>query len=128
MNIEALTQSATLTRAVSDATNAPGPRVAQSDKAQTAQPVEPAAAAQPKAQAPAPTFDAVKAAAAQIDSYLKSVGRNLDIHVDKETGRTIVQVRDSETGDVIRQIPNEETLRLARSLGESGAAILDLTA
>jgi flagellar protein FlaG len=78
--------------------------------------------------APPPSFDAVKASAAQIDSYLKSVGRNLNISVDKETGKTIVQVRDAETGDVIRQIPNEEVLRLARSLGENGAAILDLKA
>jgi flagellar protein FlaG len=78
--------------------------------------------------APPPSLDAVKASAAHIDSYLKSVGRNLNISVDKETGKTIVQVRDAETGDVIRQIPNEEVLRLARSLGENGAAILDLKA
>ena len=124
MNVETLNQVATK------------PQTAQADSAQAqsgkaAKQVEAAAQAsvvqKAQAAAPAPTFDAIKASAAQIDSYLKSVGRNLDIHVDRDTGKTIVTVRDSETGDVIRQIPNEETLRLARSLGESGAAILDLT-
>lgn len=70
---------------------------------------------------------AVNSAARQIDSYLKSTGRQLDIRVDDSTGRTVVTVRDSLTGDVIRQIPSEEALRLARSLGESAAALIDQT-
>jgi uncharacterized FlaG/YvyC family protein len=86
-----------------------------------------AAVAQPIKQAPPP--EQVKAAAEQIDSYLKSHGRSLDIHVDQDTGETVVTVRDANTGDVIRQIPNEETLQLAKSLGHgsSSPAILNLT-
>jgi len=104
-------------------------------------PVEVAAVAKPavtpapvKQSAPAPqqttqaTVDAIRAAAKQIDSFLKSVGRSLDIRVDDATGRMVVTVRDANSGDVIRQIPSEEALKLARSLGESSAAILDLTA
>ena len=114
----------------SQAVNAAVDYAVQAQSGKTAAKAEAASQPAPVAKdvAPPPSFDAVKASAAQIDSYLKSVGRNLNISVDKETGRTIVQVRDAETGDVIRQIPNEEVLRLARSLGEHGAAILDLKA
>ena len=69
---------------------------------------------------------AVRAAAAQIDSYLKSIGREVEFRVDEDTGMTIVTVRETATGDVIRQIPNEEVLQLARSLKPSSAALLDL--
>ena len=68
---------------------------------------------------------AVRAAAAQIDSYLKSVGRELEFRVDEDTGMTVVTVRETASGDVIRQIPNEEVLQLARSL-KPGSALLDL--
>jgi flagellar protein FlaG len=106
--------------------------IANKDDAQAEQAVARAAVAHAQQAAQqserAATASSVKAAAQQIDSYLKSIGRNLDIHVDQDTGRTVVTVRDAATGDVIRQIPNEETLRLARSLGESAAALLDITA
>lgn len=61
------------------------------------------------------TNEAVKKAAAEIESYLKSVGRSLEFKVDDESGRMVVSVRDSETGELIRQIPGEDALRLARS-------------
>jgi flagellar protein FlaG len=69
---------------------------------------------------------AVRAAAAQIDSYLKSVGREVEFRVDEDTGVTIVTVRETATGDVIRQIPNDEVLQLARSLKSGSSALLDL--
>jgi flagellar protein FlaG len=78
---------------------------------------------------PASTTDmsmAVRAAAAQIDSYLKSVGREVEFRVDEETGMTVITVRETATGDVIRQIPNEEVLQLARSLESGSAALIDL--
>jgi flagellar protein FlaG len=103
--------------------------------APTQVPAEVAAVAKAPAPTPPPeprpspaTMDAIRAAAKQIDSFLKSIGRSLDIRVDDDTGRTVVTVRDANSGDVIRQIPSEEALKLARSLGESSAAILDLTA
>jgi flagellar protein FlaG len=70
---------------------------------------------------------AVRAAARQIDAYLKSVGRELEFHVDEETGTTVVTVRETATGDVIRQIPNEEVLQLARRLERGPGSLLDLT-
>lgn len=71
--------------------------------------------------------DAVRAAARQIDSYLKSVGREVEFRVDEDTGMTVVTVRETATGDVIRQIPNEEVLQLARRLEAGSGTLLDLT-
>lgn len=76
---------------------------------------------------PEQTSAAVRAAVQQIDSYLKSVGREVEFRVDEDTGRTVVTVRQAATGEVIRQIPNEEVLQLARHLDAGSGALLDLT-
>jgi flagellar protein FlaG len=70
---------------------------------------------------------ALKAAAEQIEQYLKSTGRELNFSIDEDTGQTVVTVRDASTGDVIRQMPNEEALRLAKALsaGTSNSALVD---
>ena len=70
--------------------------------------------------------EAMKTAAAQIESYLRSIGRALEFSVDDVTGRTVVTVRDSATGETIRQIPSEEALRLAQALGNQPNALIDL--
>jgi len=70
---------------------------------------------------------AVRAAAKQIDSYLKSVGREVEFHVDDDTGTMVVTVRETATGDVIRQIPNDEVLQLARQIDSGAHALLNLT-
>ena len=69
---------------------------------------------------------AVRAAARQIDSYLRSVSREVEFRVDDESGVTIVTVRNTATGEVIRQIPNEEVLQLARRFTDQSGALLDL--
>jgi flagellar protein FlaG len=77
----------------------------------------------------APVIDmnaAVRAAAKQIDSYLRSVGREVEFRVDDDTGMTVVTVRETATGEVIRQIPNEEVLQLARRFQKTSGALLDL--
>ena len=75
------------------------------------------------------SIDAMKAAAAQIDSYLRSTGRALQFSVDDPTGMTVVTVKDSATGETIRQIPSEEALRLAETLrsGNDPHALIDQT-
>ena len=64
--------------------------------------------------------------AAQLESYLRSVGRSLQFSIDSESGRTVISVRDSSTGDLIRQIPNAEAMRLSQSLGSQPSALIDL--
>jgi flagellar protein FlaG len=73
---------------------------------------------------PAPALQEVREAAQQIETYLKSIGRNLEFRVDENSGRTVITVKDSTTGEVIRQIPGDESLRLARSLDSH--ALVDL--
>ena len=67
-------------------------------------------------------------AAQQIESFVRSQGRNLEFRVDDATGVVVVRVRDARTGEVIRQIPNEAALRFAERLAsaapEEGAASL----
>lgn len=38
----------------------------------------------------------------------QSIGRDLRIEVDMESGRSVIQVLDRDTGEVIRQIPPEK--------------------
>jgi flagellar protein FlaG len=68
------------------------------------------------------------AAAAQIESYLRSSGRSLHFSVDTQSGETVVSVKEAATGDVIRQIPSEEALRLAHALQAQGggSSLLDV--
>ena len=68
------------------------------------------------ATATAPSADAVKAAAAAIDAFVRNSGRDIVFQVDKGTGQTVVSVRDAATGQTIRQIPSEEVLRIAQDL------------
>lgn len=56
----------------------------------------------------------VRAAAAEIDAYLKSSGRELAIVFDESLSRPIVRVVEPETSRVIREIPSEEVLQVAR--------------
>ena len=70
---------------------------------------------------------AVRAAAQQIDSYLKSVGREVEFHVDEDTGITVVTVRATASGDVIRQIPNDEVLEIAKRFRAGAGSLLNLT-
>lgn len=59
-------------------------------------------------------MDTVRAAAAEIDAYLKTSARELAIAFDDSLSRPIVRVVEHETSRVIRQIPNEEVLQVAR--------------
>ncbi len=95
--------------------------------AQPAQPpveiTTPDAKREPPAQ---PLIDALKAAAEQIESYLKASGRKLQFSVDETTGDTVITVRDT-SGQIVRQIPNAEALRIAQSLGSQTNVLIDIS-
>ena len=59
-------------------------------------------------------METVRAAAAEIDAYLRGSGRELAIAFDESLSRPIVRVVEHETSRVVRQIPNEEVLQVAR--------------
>jgi flagellar protein FlaG len=70
----------------------------------------------------------VAAVAARIESYLRSVGRDIELSIDSQTGKTVISVRDAQTGDLVRQIPTAEALRISQSLGAHRSTLLDVTA
>ena len=72
--------------------------------------------------------ETVAAVALQIESYLRSVGRQVELSVDSDTGETVISVRDATTGDLIRQIPSAEAQRIAQSLGRHHSSLLDVLA
>jgi uncharacterized FlaG/YvyC family protein len=64
-----------------------------------------------------------QAIAEQVSRYLQSSTRNLEFHVDNDSGQAVVVVRDGQ-GNVVRRIPGEEALqRMLRASAESGTLI-----
>jgi len=60
--------------------------------------------------------DAVQAAATKIQTFVSSMSRDLNIHVDSSSGKAVIQVVDPQSNETVRQIPGEEALRLARTI------------
>ena len=52
----------------------------------------------------------------ELQTYVQRSQRNLDFHVDDQTGRVVVKVVDATNDEVIRQIPSEEMLAVARRI------------
>lgn len=63
-----------------------------------------------------------------MDKYVRSIQRDLDIQVHKESGTVMVKVLSRETGEVIREIPPEELLKLASKMEEVAGVLLNKSA
>ena len=61
-----------------------------------------------------PTREVVAKAAAQLQDFVSSMGRNLNFSIDETTGYNIVRVVNPDTGELIRQLPSEELLKISR--------------
>jgi len=61
-----------------------------------------------------PTREVVAKAAADIQQFVQSMGRNLSFSVDESTGYHVVRVVNPNTGELVRQLPSEELLKIAR--------------
>jgi len=72
-----------------------------------------------------PTREVVAKAAQQIQTFVQSMGRNLNFSIDSTTGYHIVRVTNPETGETIRQLPSEELLRIAQSFEQLNAALVN---
>lgn len=76
-----------------------------------------------------PNPDVVKNAAAQGNSLLQSVRRNLQFQVDDSTKELVVKIVDSESGKTVRQIPSEEMLDFVKRMqeldGQQGSVLQD---
>jgi len=61
-----------------------------------------------------PTREVVAKAAADLQNFVQSMGRNLSFSVDETTGYHVVKVVNPNTGELVRQLPSEELLKVAR--------------
>jgi len=61
-----------------------------------------------------PTREVVAKAAADLQSFVQSMGRNLSFSVDETTGYHVVRVVNPNTGELVRQLPSEELLKISR--------------
>ena len=71
------------------------------------------------------TIPKIESVTRQIDSFLRSINKSLQFHVDQATGEMIVTIRDDETGEIIRQVPGEDALRIAQRIEDQLSALLD---
>jgi flagellar protein FlaG len=62
------------------------------------------------------TRAAIDNAARELESFVHSMGRSINISVDGNTGYHVVTVTNPDTGEVIRQMPSPELLKIAQSL------------
>jgi len=67
--------------------------------------------------------DALKRIKKALADYMKSTQRDLEIKVQKASGKIIVRIVSKEDGKIIREIPSEELLNLAGKLEEIGTAL-----
>jgi flagellar protein FlaG len=61
-----------------------------------------------------PTREVVAKAAADLQEFVSSMGRNLNFSIDESTGYNVVRVVNPDTGELIRQLPSEELLKISR--------------
>ncbi len=106
------------------------PQASQASQAGETQrpPSEPAravtAVAVPDEQNSNETIEQVRAAIEELRAQVRNVRRELDFHVDEDSGRTIITVLNAETGEVVRQIPPEETLQLIQDMSNGKANLI----
>jgi len=101
------------------------------DTLQTAAPAAPSGAPAERvpARAPAPSKPDMTQLADAVDRANRAMAdRNVHFRVDRDTGKTVVQVIDSDTGSVVRQLPTEEMLQIAKALDRVQGLMLRLKA
>ena len=72
-----------------------------------------------------PTREAIEVAAQQIQHFLTSMDRQVQISKDSATGYISVKIINPSSGEVIRTLPSEELLRIARSFDQLGNVMVD---
>jgi flagellar protein FlaG len=71
-----------------------------------------------------PTRDVVAKAAADLQNFVQSMGRNLSFSVDEATGYHVVRVVNPNTGELVRQLPSEELLKISRDFQRLNNALV----
>ena len=58
----------------------------------------------------------IQQAVADLQSFVKSLDRDLSFRIDESIDRSIITVRDANTNQLVRQIPAEEIVEIARDI------------
>jgi flagellar protein FlaG len=114
-NIQSAQQSAAVVVPpnISNQTKAPQQSI-KSDAQVVAQVVSTEIKASGVNEAAQPSREVVAKAAAQLQEFVSSMGRNLNFSIDETTGYNVVRVVNPDTGELIRQLPSEELLKISR--------------
>ena len=102
-----------LTASTSSGSNSFAPRV-KSDAQVIAQVITTQIKPSGIAETTQPTREVVAKAAADLQQFVQSMGRNLNFTIDETTGYHVVRVVNPTTGELVRQLPSEELLQIAR--------------
>ena len=73
--------------------------------------------------APAPVVDTRAAVAVELQQFLRDSQRDVEFHVDEESGAQVVTVRDAVSGDVVRQMPTEDVLKVLRYINAQSGTL-----
>jgi len=72
-----------------------------------------------------PSREAVEQAVEDLSRQFESNRTNLQFRLDDDSGRMIVSIVDARDGTVLRQLPSEVALRIARSIEEFKAHLVE---
>jgi len=60
----------------------------------------------------------IKKSIVELNSSTQLISRNLEFHIDKESGKTVITVLDTDSNEVIRQIPSEQLLEISSRISK----------
>lgn len=66
----------------------------------------------------------VKEAVSKLNAYAQKTQRDLDFHLDEDSGKTVIRVYDRSSEKLVRQIPDEAALEMAKKLNSEEPALL----
>lgn len=92
-----------------DARQARSAQIADTESAQTQQPVQ-------QNNQPEASRKQVEEAVKAVNEFIKPLNNTLQFNIDDDTGRTVVKVIDTSTKEIIRQFPSEEMLSIAKAV------------
>ena len=59
---------------------------------------------------------AVTQAVNSANDFLKENNRSIEFSIDKDSGKTVVELRDKDTNAILRQYPSKQMLEIAKDL------------
>jgi flagellar protein FlaG len=71
-----------------------------------------------------PISDAELKKSVEVINQFLNANNSINLNLDQESGKVLVQIVDKETNTVIRQIPSKEVLEMAKDLDKKNGMLL----